>query len=52
MPDEVIADFVKWVQIGARDPRDGRAAAGPAIKIEAARRSLTSRRLSFVLIQF
>jgi cytochrome c553 len=39
LPDEVIADFVKWVQIGAPDPRDGRAAAGPAIEIEAARRS-------------
>ena len=39
LPDETIADFVKWVQIGAPDPRDGKAAAGPAIDIEAARRS-------------
>ena len=39
LPDNVITDFVKWVQIGAPDPRDGRAAAGTAVDIEAARRS-------------
>ena len=38
LPDNVIADFVKWVQIGAPDPRDGRAAVGSAIDVEAARR--------------
>jgi hypothetical protein len=25
LPDNVIADFVKWVELGAPDPRDGRA---------------------------
>jgi hypothetical protein len=39
LPDDAIADFVKWVKIGAPDPRDGRAPAGSAIGIEAARRS-------------
>ena len=39
LPDDAIADFVKWVEIGAPDPRDGRAPAGSAIGIEAARRS-------------
>jgi hypothetical protein len=39
LPDETIADFVKWVQIGAPDPRDGKAGAGSTIDIEAARRS-------------
>ena len=38
LPDSVIADFVKWVQIGAPDPRDGRATVA-AIDIEAARGS-------------
>lgn len=27
LPDHVIADFVKWVEQGARDPRDGRVVA-------------------------
>jgi hypothetical protein len=39
LPDDAIADFVKWVQIGAPDPRDGRAPADSATGIEAARRS-------------
>ena len=39
LPDQVVADFVKWVQIGAPDPRDGRAPAGSIINLEAARRS-------------
>jgi cytochrome c553 len=39
LSDETIADFVKWVQIGAPDPRDGSASAGSTIDIEAARRS-------------
>jgi hypothetical protein len=39
LPDETIADFEKWVRIGAPDPRDDRAAAGSLIDIEAARRS-------------
>ena len=39
LPDRVVADFVKWVQIGAPDPRDGRAPAGSIINLEAAPRS-------------
>lgn len=30
LPDEVIADFVKWIEMGAPDPRDGRAVVAPA----------------------
>ena len=40
LPDAVIADFARWIQLGAPDPRDG--TAGPAlpaaIDIEAGRR--------------
>jgi cytochrome c553 len=43
LSDETIADFVKWVQIGAPDPRDGSASAGSTIDIEAARRSWAYR---------
>jgi hypothetical protein len=39
LSDKTIADFVKWVQIGAPDPRDGNAAAGSSIDFEVARRS-------------
>ena len=39
LADNVIADFVKWVQIGAPDPRDGGASTSSAIDIEAARES-------------
>ena len=39
LSDKVIADFVKWVQIGAPDTRDGRAAVDSTIDFEAARRS-------------
>jgi hypothetical protein len=40
LPVEVIADFEKWVSLGAPDPRDGKAAPVKAgIDIEAARRS-------------
>ena len=39
LPDQVIADFVKWVQMGAPDPRDGSATAATGIDIAAARRS-------------
>lgn len=36
LPDDVIANFVKWVEMGAPDPRDGTAAkAGRVIDIEA-----------------
>lgn len=39
LPDAVIADFVKWVEMGAPDPRDGTAAPLPAqIDVEAGRR--------------
>jgi len=35
LPDEVIADFEKWIKMGAPDPRDGKAAvSGPGINIE------------------
>ena len=39
LPDNVVADFVKWVRIGAPDPRDGGAAVGYTIDFDAARRS-------------
>jgi hypothetical protein len=39
LPDQVIADFVKWVQMGAPDPRDGSATAATGIDIAAAGRS-------------
>ena len=38
LPEQVIADFVRWVQIGAPDPRDGKVAADSAIDVKAARR--------------
>ncbi len=39
LPDRIIADFVKWVQIGAPVPGDGGTAASGAIDVKAARRS-------------
>jgi len=40
LPDEVIADFVKWIEMGAPDPRERTAPPVPAtIDIAAARRS-------------
>ena len=41
LPDHVIADFVKWVRIGAPDPRKRQSAAGPAIDFREARKSWT-----------
>ena len=39
LPDNVIADFVKWVEMGAPDPRDGKAIANESkIDIAAARK--------------
>lgn len=38
LPDEVIADFVKWIEMGAPDPRDGKPLPKSAIDFEAARR--------------
>lgn len=37
LSDSVIADFVKWVEIGAPDPRDGESRRRSRIDIEAAR---------------
>jgi len=36
LPDAVIADFVKWIEMGAPDPRDGRATARSQIDFEQA----------------
>ncbi len=38
LPDAVIADFVKWIETGAVDPRDGTTAKSAAINWEAAKR--------------
>ncbi len=40
LPDNVIADFVKWVELGAPDPRDGKTQVtkGPSIDIEAGKK--------------
>jgi hypothetical protein len=38
LPDAVIADFVKWVEMGAPDPREGEVAAAEEIDFEAARK--------------
>jgi len=43
LTDETIADFVKWVQIGAPDPREGPSVAGTAIDLEEARKSWAYR---------
>ncbi len=38
LPDELIAQFVKWIKMGAPDPRDGVAvAASPGVDLEAGR---------------
>src|SRR5262249_8224802 len=37
LPDAVVADFVKWIDIGAPDPRDGKSAAPKAIDVAAGR---------------
>ncbi len=37
LPEEVIADFVKWVEMGAPDPRDGEPVPESKIDFEAAR---------------
>lgn len=39
LADAVIADFAKWIDMGAPDPRDGQAVAAKGIDIEAARKS-------------
>ncbi len=38
LPDSVIADFVRWVELGAPDPREGEIAAREELDIEAGRR--------------
>ena len=38
LPAEVIADFEKWIVMGAPDPRDGKAAAGRVIDIAAGKK--------------
>jgi hypothetical protein len=38
LPDELIAHFVKWVEMGAPDPRDGVAVATTGIDIDAGRK--------------
>ena len=43
LSDQTIADFVKWVQIGAPDPRAGPSAADTEIDIAEARRSWAYR---------
>lgn len=43
LPDQVIADFVKWVEIGAPDPRDGQTTASSTVDPEQARKSWTYR---------
>ena len=37
LPEEIIADFIKWVKMGAPDPRDGKAAVPNKIDFEKAR---------------
>ena len=37
LPDAVIADFVKWIELGAPDPREGAVVADEGIDFEAAR---------------
>ena len=47
LPDEVIADFVKWVEMGAPDPRDGSiVTAKEEIDIEAGRQFWSLRPLT------
>ncbi|QDU29123.1 Planctomycete cytochrome C [Anatilimnocola aggregata] len=38
LPDAVIADFVKWIDLGAPDPREGAAPALKVVDIEAGRK--------------
>ena len=39
LPANVIADFVKWVEMGAPDPRNGKTKVGSSINFKAARKS-------------
>lgn len=41
LSDQVVADFEKWVEIGAPDPRDSQSAASSAFEMEKARESWT-----------
>ena len=45
LPDSVIADFVRWVALGAPDPREGKAVDTAAMEIEAGRRHWAFRPL-------
>jgi hypothetical protein len=45
LPTAVVADFEKWIQMGAPDPRDGKAAAGIKVDLEKARRHWAFRPL-------
>jgi cytochrome c553 len=50
LPDAVIADFVKWVELGAADPRTGPAAAAPRqIDLAAGRQFWSFQRLHAVV---
>jgi hypothetical protein len=46
LPDELIAHFVKWVEMGAPDPRDGVAVSSTEIDIEAGRQHWSFRPLT------
>ena len=48
LPDSVIADFVRWVALGAPDPREGKAVNTAAMELEAGRRHWAFRPLSRV----
>ena len=45
LPDSVIADFVRWVALGAPDPREGKAVNTAAMELEAGRRHWAFRPL-------
>ena len=46
LPDRVVTDFAKWVEMGAPDPRDGAAVAGQALDPVAGRAHWAFRPLS------
>jgi len=48
LPDTVIADFVKWVELGAPDPRDGTTQAARTIDIDAGKKHWAYRPLTVV----
>ena len=51
LPDDVIANFEKWVKTGATDPRDGTATAqAPVVDIEAGRKFWSFQPLKDVVV--